>query len=88
MTAESEGQDECEDLPKSLRSALGLPEPQFQDESLAPELDRELLIRLARRELPEKYARLAYRLIHSFASWRNCYADLVAEEFRSKQGKP
>jgi len=41
----------------------------FRDERLAPTVDEELLLRLIRRELPEKSAALVYRLVYSFRSW-------------------
>jgi hypothetical protein len=74
-------------LPPSLWAALGLPEPLRQDESLAPEIDHDLLVRLVRRELPEEQARAVYHLIHAFQSWTDAHAQVVTDEFH-RQHKP
>ncbi len=57
----------------------------FRNECLAPEVDHELLRRLARKELSRETSRMAFRLIHSFESWRNAHADVVVEEFQRTQ---
>lgn len=59
----------------------------FLDESLAPEVDRDLLQALVRRELPEADARLVYRLIHSFQSWNEAHTQVLIEEFRRPHAK-
>lgn len=59
--------------------------PVFEDESLAPEVDRKLLLALARGELPEGQARLVYRLVYSFKSWCDAHTEVLTEEFRKSQ---
>lgn len=58
----------------------------WSDESLAPEVDHELLKSLVRQELPEKKARAVYQLIHSFKSWDAAHAKTLIAEHRGKQG--
>lgn len=60
------------------------PPPTFQDESLAPAVDRPFLAALARGELSEEQARAAYRLVVSFKSWSDAHAEAVAEAFRGR----
>lgn len=55
--------------------------PVFEDESIAPEVDRKLLLSLARGELPEDQARLVYRLVYSFKSWCDAHTEVLTEEF-------
>ena len=61
-------------------------QPAFRDECLAPEVDRELLLGLVRRELSEEEAREVYRLIYSFMSWHEAHAEMLVEEFRRTHG--
>jgi len=56
----------------------------FRDEREAPPVDEQLLLRLIRRELPEKSAALVYRLVYSFQSWHTAFSRLVREEARSR----
>jgi hypothetical protein len=58
----SEDQETEVSEPHSLWAELGLNEPEYLDESLAPEVDEPLLRSLIRQELPEKVARTVYRL--------------------------
>ncbi len=74
-----------ETLPPSLWEALNLPEPRQSDDRFAPEVDRSLLERLLRKQLPEGMVHAAYRLIHAFDSWKRAYAEMVIEEFRRGQ---
>jgi len=53
----------------------------FRDESEAPPVDEQLLLRLVRRELPEKIAALVYRLVYSYQSWHTAFSRLVREGF-------
>lgn len=59
--------------------------PQFKDESLAPDVDRPLLVALVRQQLSVEEARLVYRLIHSFASWNAAHAEVLIEEFHRRR---
>lgn len=58
----------------------------WSDESLAPEVDQELLKSLVRQQLPEKKARAVYQLIHSFKSWDLAHTKTLIAEHRDKQG--
>lgn len=69
----------------SLWAELGLSEPEFLDESLAPEVDEALLHSLIRQELPEKVARAVYRLICSFESWHRMHTKVLLEELRKSR---
>lgn len=71
-----------EETRQSLWAELGLTEPEFLDESLAPEIDEALLRRLVRQELPEKVARAVYRRIYSFKSWHHAHAQVLLDELR------
>lgn len=82
----------CDDMPpkdrdplaevlERLRSRVDA----FRDESLAPEVDRDLLLALVRRQLPEADARLVYRLIYSFKSWSEMHTQLLIEEFHRRR---
>jgi len=66
----------------SLWAELGLPEPQAWPEDLAPTVDRDLLLRLVRRELSDEATRSCFRLIQAFTSWRDAHAEVLAAEFR------
>ena len=78
--------NDSEDRPHTDPPSAFEPPRQFQDESLAPEVDRELLQALVRRELTEETARAVYHLIHSFRSWNEAHAQILIEEFRRTQG--
>jgi hypothetical protein len=83
---DNDAEDDRDD--RSLWSQLGLPEPEYLDESRAPPVDRSLLLRLIRRNLSAEQARTVYWLIISFVSWRDAHAELVAEEFRRRPPTP
>lgn len=74
-----------EETRQSLWADLGLTEPEFIDDSLAPKVDDALLRRLVRQELPENVARAVYRLIYSFASWHHAHAQVVLEELKKSR---
>lgn len=78
----SENQNTQVGAPRSLWAELGLNEPEFLDESSAPEVDEALLRSLIRQELPEKVARAAYRLIYSYKSWHQAHALVLLDEFK------
>ena len=78
---------EPEDRPRADPSLPAFDPPgEFQDESLAPEVDHDLLRALVRRELTEETARGVYHLIHSFRSWNEAHAQILIEEFRRTHG--
>ena len=74
-----------EEKRQSLWAELGLSEPEFLDDSLAPEVDERLLRRLVRQELPENVARAVYRLICSFRSWHRAHAQALLDEFKKSR---
>ena len=73
-------------LDPGLLEGMADPAREFQDESLAPEVDYDLLRALVRKEVTEQTARAIYHLIHSFKSWNEAHAQLLIEEFRRTQG--
>jgi len=75
-------EDESASDKVSFWAELGLPEPQDWPEDLAPAVDRDLLLRLVRRELSDEATRGCFRLIQAFASWRDAHAEVLAAEFR------
>jgi hypothetical protein len=74
--------DFAESLPPSLWKALHLPEPRRSDDRFAPDVDRDFLLRLVRKELSQDLDQAAFRLIHAFDSWKKAYAEILIEEFR------
>lgn len=77
--------DADEERRQSLWADLGLKEPEFLDDSLAPEVDERLLRRLVRQELPEQVARAVYRLICSFKSWHSAHAQVMLDELKKSR---
>ncbi len=53
----------------------------FSDESLAPDIDLDLLCSLVRQELVEAEERLVHRLIICFESWRDAHNEILIQEF-------
>jgi hypothetical protein len=74
--------DSSNDADRSLWEELGIHEPVYLDERLAPPVDRELLRRLVRRELSELAARAVTRMIVTFVSWRDAHAEVLLAELR------
>jgi hypothetical protein len=64
-----------------------LPPPVFKDESLAPDVDRDILMSLVRRDLPEDQARLVYMLTYSFKSWSDAHLEALTEEHHAGRKK-
>lgn len=81
----SAAHDAKEEKRQSLWADLGLPELEFLDDSLAPEVDERLLRRLIRQELPEPASRAVYRLICSFKSWHSAHAQVMLDEFKKSR---
>ncbi|HVX12038.1 MAG TPA: hypothetical protein VHC22_12720 [Pirellulales bacterium] len=61
-----------------------MPKPNFIDNRLGPAVDRDLLGKLVRNELPEPAARAAYRLITMFKKWSVAHDEVLAEEARRR----
>ena len=74
--------DLAEDIGSSIWKLLNLPHPRTSDPRDAPEVDREILRKLVRKELPKDSVGAAYMLIHAFDSWKEAFAQIVIEEFR------
>jgi hypothetical protein len=70
-----------EPLPSSLWKALNLPEPRRSDDRFAPEVDRDFLLRVVRKELSQDLDQAAFRLIYAFDSWKKAYAEILVQEF-------
>jgi hypothetical protein len=70
--------------PPSLWKLFNLPEPRRYDDLDAPEVDRQLLGKLIRKELSRDAAAAVYMLIDAFDSWRKAFAELVIEDFHEK----
>lgn len=70
--------------PPSLWKLLNLPEPRRSGARNAPEVDRALLLKLVRKELPRDAVAALYTLIDTFESWNKAFVELIAEEFRKK----
>ena len=77
----AQGRARLSELERIARTA-----PNFYEESLAPELDEDLLRALVRRELSKASSRLVYRLIYSFKSWQEAHTRILVEEFRRNYG--
>jgi len=82
---EREGKDQDQEKSLSLWAILGLPEPVPHKDGTAPPVDGELLRRLVRQELPEQAARMAFRLIDAYREWNMAHAQLLVDEFKSRQ---
>ena len=71
-----------EELPPWFK-ALILPKPWMEDR-YAPEVDRDLLRRLARKEPSRDQFRAVYMLIEAFGCWRDAWRDIIVEEFHKR----
>jgi hypothetical protein len=71
--------------PPSLWEELGLPEPDFLDESRAPVVDRDLIRKLMANELSEKRAKEVTRLIVLFRSWSDAHKEIIEEGLRRRR---
>jgi hypothetical protein len=57
----------------------------WHDESLAPDVDRGLLVALVQKKLSDESARAVYRLIHSFKSWHTAHQEALVAEFHGDE---
>lgn len=73
--------------PESLLDLLNRSRPEFQDEALAPPVDRGLLGKLVRNELSEVRATEVYRLVISFRSWDEAHTEILTEFHRQSSAK-
>ncbi|HVA51834.1 MAG TPA: hypothetical protein VNH11_36165 [Pirellulales bacterium] len=65
---------------------LGIPEPPFLDDRMAPQVDRQFLQKFVRGELPKPSAEIAARLVLLFASWHGAHQELLASERKGRKG--
>ena len=70
------------DAQESFWTELGLPEPEFLDDSLAPTVNRDLLRKLVLGELDPELEKLLYRLVEAFPCWHAAHSEIAAEEAR------
>lgn len=70
---------------KALREFLGVTEPVRRDDEWAPPVDRDLILKLVRRELPENEARGVYKLIQLFQVWNDAHQVVLISEFHRKR---
>lgn len=77
--------DSLPDDDQSLWEELGIPEPEYLDERLAPPVDRDLLRSFVRHELSELGSRAVARMIVTFVSWRDAHGDVLLEELRNTE---
>ncbi|MEX0710900.1 MAG: hypothetical protein WD278_01035 [Pirellulales bacterium] len=64
---------------------LGLPKRKYLDEAKAPEVDEDVLRRLARQELTPEEAHEVFGLIESFESWTRAFSRALAVEFQRRE---
>ncbi|MEX2120996.1 MAG: hypothetical protein WD847_15500 [Pirellulales bacterium] len=81
---EPEPEPESDDEIRAGWKSLGLPEPRFWDDSMGPEVDERVLLRLVRDELTDAEVKAVGGLIDSFASWNRAYTEVLAAEFRRR----
>jgi hypothetical protein len=67
----------------SFWGELGLTDPpEPLDDALAPPINRLLLQKLVRRQLPASLTRAVLTLTYHFASWKQAYLDALVDEQR------
>lgn len=74
------------DEPKNVWEEFGLGRPKYEDEQIAPPVDRDALRALVERRIPEEKRRELYRLTLRFRSWAEALAELDAETLRREMG--
>ena len=60
----------------------------YQEEAKAPPVDRDLLFRLVRNELPREEVRRVYEIVDSFKSWTLAHDEIVAEQYERTRAQP
>ena len=69
----------------SFWNSLGLPAPEWQDESTAPPVHEDLIRQYVRRELArQEFNEVRYNVTH-FRSWARVLCRIGVEEFRERQ---
>lgn len=77
--------------PQNVWEEFGLTRPKYEDERTAPPVDRERLLALVQKRLPEAERRELYRLTICFRSWAEALAEIDAGDLRkgmSETGSP
>lgn len=77
------GRENSDEVRRQAWNEIGGSAPAYEDDALAPDVDRPLLVRLIRGQLDPSSAAAVNRLVLSFASWRDAHAELAAAEFRT-----
>lgn len=68
------------DEPQNIWEEFGLSHPKYEDEHAAPPVDRERLLALVEKRIPEEERRELYRLTIRFRSWAEALAEIDAAE--------
>jgi len=76
------------DEAQTFWQGFGLPPPRYEDERCAPPVDRQALLALIERRLPEKEARELYRLTFRFRSWADALTELRVASLRKARPDP
>ena len=66
---------------------LGVSPPEWEDEALAPPVDRELVRAFVRRTLTESQDRHVDDLISRYRSWSRACTDAAVEAYREDQSR-
>lgn len=73
--------------PQNIWEEFGLSHPKYEDEHAAPPVDRERLLALVERRIPEEERRELYRLTIRFRSWADALAEIDAGELRKEMSE-
>lgn len=68
--------------PQNVWEEFGLTRPKYEDERTAPPVDRERLLALVEKRIPEPERRELYRLTIRFRSWSDALAEIDAGDLR------
>jgi hypothetical protein len=89
--ANTHTQQQQADEPQNVWEEFGLMRPKYEDERSAPPVDRERLLALVEKRLPEVERRELYRLTIRFRSWADALAEIDAGDLQkgmSETGSP
>ena len=73
-------------LPPKLAEALRY-RPHRRSSADSPAVDREILLKLVRKELSKDLVKSAYRLIQTFENWKQAFEEIIVEEFPNRQAQ-
>ncbi|HEX5443906.1 MAG TPA: hypothetical protein VFW87_08770 [Pirellulales bacterium] len=77
------GRENSDEVRRQAWNEIGGSAPGYEDDALAPAVDRPLLVDLIRGQLDPSAAAAVNLLILTFGSWRDAHAELAAAEFRT-----